>query len=71
MRHDQLCGAIDLARAAIRRFDIIAADRIRNQVYASGLPLSWFMAEEIGHMIASARAEARRPRVEDLRRIAS
>ena len=68
MRHDQLCGAFDLAKAALRRRDFIAADRTRNHVYASGLPLSWFMAEEIGHMIASARAEARRPTVDDLRR---
>ena len=71
MRHDQLCGAFDLAKAALRRRDFIAADRTRNQVYASGLPLSRFMAEEVGLMIAAARAEDRRPRVADLRRIAS
>ena len=66
MSHPELCAALDLAKAALDRRDYLAADRIRSNVYGSGLPLSWFVAEQVGYMIADARAEDRSPTAVDL-----
>ena len=71
MRHRMLCAALDVARHATNRGNIVAADRARNIAYGVDHHLSWFIAGEIDLMIIAARAEDRRPRVADLRRIAS
>ena len=68
-RHLNLCTALDAAKAALRRRDYAAADRIRNSVYGSGDPLSWFIAGEIDRLIVDARAEDRRPTAMDLFRL--
>jgi hypothetical protein len=70
MRHSKLCAAFDVARAATKRRDFIAADRARNIAYGIDDPLSWFIAGEIELMIVAARAEANRPTAESLRRFA-
>ena len=64
--HLDLCKALDDAKAALDRRDYVAADRARNAAYGCGLPLSWFIAQEIERAIVAARAEDRRPTVNDL-----
>ncbi len=75
MRHLDLCGYLYAARAACDHRDWPAAERTRNRAYQSPELMAWFVGGQIDIMIGTARAEAnaeaRRPRVEDLRRIAS
>ena len=52
---EALDAALDAARAALARRDYRAADRIRNDVFASGLPLSETVYDVIGKMIAETR----------------
>jgi hypothetical protein len=54
-----LLNQMDHARSALACFDFVAADRIRNALYASGVLFSWFAAELLGDEIARRRAECR------------
>jgi hypothetical protein len=54
-----LVSQIDAAKAALACFDFVAADRIRNALYASGVVFSWYAAELLGDEIARRRAECR------------
>jgi hypothetical protein len=71
MRHIDNCSALDVAVNALARRDYVAADRIINRVYASGEPMAWFVALQIGMKMAEARAEDRRQAASDTQRIAS
>lgn len=71
MRHINLCSLLDQADASLARRDFVAADRVRNRAYSSGEPMAWFIAGEIELRIVAARNEARRPTVDDLKRIAA
>jgi predicted nucleotidyltransferase len=59
MTHESICALYDTARAAVERRDWKDADDARNAAYAINEPLSWFMAEEIGRLIAEARGDVR------------
>ena len=69
-RHTTLCTALDDAKAALRRRDYAAADRIRDAVLASGEHLSGTTADVIGDMIAAARGQEPWAPVAELRRVA-
>ena len=54
MSHEVLCALYDTARAAVDRQDWKAADDARNAAYRINEPMAWFIAEEIGRLMADA-----------------
>ena len=68
MRHIYICTAIDSARDALKQHDFALADRIRNEVYASGAGMNILGGNRIGDMIAEARGKLPFAPVEQIRR---